>query len=224
MKIERISDTQVRCTLTSFDLSIRNVNLKELTYGSEKARNLFSEMMQRAMQEFGFETDGFPIMVEAIPMKDDSIELVITRVDEPDEVDTRFSRFAPAGKPGTDAMSCFAELAKLGQDPQNKLQSPPEEGTMRTFVFDSLDAVIAAARATDNRFRGRNSLYKDEAGRKYCLALEDTGEDEVLYLSTCNVLSEYGKPVVQNCMGLSYMKEHYKTIIRENALDNLLNI
>ena len=41
MKIERINENQIRCTLTSFDLSVRNLNLGELAYGSEKARSLF---------------------------------------------------------------------------------------------------------------------------------------------------------------------------------------
>ena len=51
MKIERINENQIRCTLSNFDLSVRNVNLNELAYGSEKARNLFREMIQRASRE-----------------------------------------------------------------------------------------------------------------------------------------------------------------------------
>ena len=47
MKIERINENQIRCTLTSLDLSSRNLNLGELAYGSEKARSLFREMIQR---------------------------------------------------------------------------------------------------------------------------------------------------------------------------------
>ena len=34
MKIERISDSQIRCTLSNFDLSERNLNLSELAYGT----------------------------------------------------------------------------------------------------------------------------------------------------------------------------------------------
>ena len=57
MKIERINENQIRCTLSNFDLSVRNVNLNELAYGSEKARNLFREMIQRAANEVGFEAE-----------------------------------------------------------------------------------------------------------------------------------------------------------------------
>ena len=40
MKIERINENQIRCTLTSSDLSARNLNLGELAYGTEKAKKL----------------------------------------------------------------------------------------------------------------------------------------------------------------------------------------
>lgn len=63
MKIERINENQIRCTLTSFDLSVRNLNLGELAYGSEKARNLFREMIQKASNEVGFEAEDIPLMV-----------------------------------------------------------------------------------------------------------------------------------------------------------------
>ena len=51
MKIERINENQIRCTLSSFDLSSRDLNIRELAYGSEKARNLFREMVQKASSE-----------------------------------------------------------------------------------------------------------------------------------------------------------------------------
>ena len=38
MKIERVNENQIRCTLTSFDLSVRNLNLRELAYGTEKSQ------------------------------------------------------------------------------------------------------------------------------------------------------------------------------------------
>ena len=46
MKIEKINENQIRCTLTREDLETHQVNLKELAYGSEKAKKLFRDMMQ----------------------------------------------------------------------------------------------------------------------------------------------------------------------------------
>ena len=95
MKIERINENQIRCTLTSFDLSVRNLNLGELAYGSEKARNLFREMIQKASNEVGFDAEDIPLMVEAIPLSNESVMLVITKIEDPEELDTRFSKFSP---------------------------------------------------------------------------------------------------------------------------------
>ncbi len=93
MKIERISDNQIRCTLNKHDLVERQLKISELAYGSEKARELFRDMMEQANIDFGFDADDIPLMIEAIPTSRDSIVLVITKVDNPDEFDERFSRF-----------------------------------------------------------------------------------------------------------------------------------
>ena len=86
MKIERINENQIRCTLTSFDLSVRNLNLGELAYGSEKARKLFREMIQKASMRLDLEPEDIPLMVEAIPLSNESVMLVITKVEDPEEI------------------------------------------------------------------------------------------------------------------------------------------
>ena len=88
MKIEKINDNKIRCTLTSADLAERNLKLSELAYGTEKARSLFQDMMLEANQQFGFNVDNAPLMVEAVPVAPDSIVLIITRVEDPQELDT----------------------------------------------------------------------------------------------------------------------------------------
>ena len=43
MKIEKVNDNQIRCTLTKEDLADRQLKLSELAYGTEKAKVLFRE-------------------------------------------------------------------------------------------------------------------------------------------------------------------------------------
>lgn len=102
MKIERINENQIRCTLTRLDLSSRNLNLGELAYGSEKARGLFREMIQKASNEVGFDAEDIPLMVEAIPLSGESVMLVITKIEDPEELDTRFSKFSPLSEDGAE--------------------------------------------------------------------------------------------------------------------------
>ena len=141
MHIEKISDNQIKCTLTQTDLAARQLSLKELAYGTDKVRSLFNEMIDQANRDFGFTTDDMPLMVEAVPISKDSIMLVITRIDNADELDTRFSRFStelsaeedqaagqtpPAGDDDIlDAYKIFKEMAQeLGVSGADTGKSP----------------------------------------------------------------------------------------------------
>ena len=96
MKIEKVNENQIRCTLTREDLADRELKISELAYGTEKAKNLFRDMMQQASFECGFEAEDIPLMIEAIPLNSECIVLIITKVEDPEELDTRFSKFAPS--------------------------------------------------------------------------------------------------------------------------------
>ncbi len=94
IKIEKVNEHQIRCTLTQQDLANRHLKLSELAYGTEKAKMLFHDMMQQANYEFGFESEDIPLMIEAIPVSPESIILIITKVEYPEELDTRFAKFS----------------------------------------------------------------------------------------------------------------------------------
>ena len=95
MKIEKLNENQIRCTLSREDLDSRKIRLSELAYGSEKAKSLFRDLMLQASEQFGFEVNNTPLMIEAIPVSKDSIVLIVTKVEDPDELDSRFARFSP---------------------------------------------------------------------------------------------------------------------------------
>ena len=139
MKIERLNENQIRCTLNKSDLASRQLKINELAYGSDKAKELFRDMMQQAQIQFGFEADNIPLMIEAIPVSAESIILIITKVEDPEELDTRFSKFAPfkGNKPsdtveidGADNIIdifqklCESKLKNLPQKPEEKKSEP----------------------------------------------------------------------------------------------------
>lgn len=96
MKIEKVNEQQIRCTLTREDLATRELKISELAYGTEKAKTLFRDMMRQASFECGFEAEDIPLMIEAIPLNSECIVLIITKVEDPEELDTRFAKFAPS--------------------------------------------------------------------------------------------------------------------------------
>lgn len=94
MKIEKINDRQIRCVLTKEELENRKIRISELVTGGEKARGLFRDMMIRASRELGFSFNNHPLMIEAMPTGKDQLVLIITRVDDPGELDARFQHLA----------------------------------------------------------------------------------------------------------------------------------
>ena len=115
MKIEKVNENQIRCTLTREDLADRQLKLSELAYGSEKAKELFRDMIQQADYEFGFEVNDIPLMVEAIPLSSDSIILVITKVEYPEELDTRFSKFSEPNEEYLNEYEAESEMEEIQQ-------------------------------------------------------------------------------------------------------------
>ncbi len=93
MRQERISENKIRFILDASDLEEREIQISELAYGSDKAKELFEDLMEIAREELGFEDGIHPLMVEAIPMERNGLMVNISRVENPDELDTRFSRF-----------------------------------------------------------------------------------------------------------------------------------
>ncbi len=102
MKLERISENQIKCTFTRKELADRHIKLSELAYGAPKARELFQEVMQEAESKLGFEPENSPVMIEAIPMSRENLVMIVTKVEDADELDTRFSRFTQSTAGGFD--------------------------------------------------------------------------------------------------------------------------
>ena len=59
-------------------------------------------MMNQAFDEFGFEADDIPLVIEAIPISGDCIVLIVTKVEDPEELDTRFAKFSPMTEDDSD--------------------------------------------------------------------------------------------------------------------------
>ena len=57
MKIERVSDTQLKLTLTKADLAERDIKLEDLIRPGEKTQQLFRDIMEQAMEECDFITE-----------------------------------------------------------------------------------------------------------------------------------------------------------------------
>lgn len=197
-------------------------------------------MMQQAAFEFGFEAEDIPLMIEAIPASSDSIVLIITKVEDPEELDTRFSKFSPT--PGSDwgitkneapdkldgAETLLNLLGKVKEKIGEQKETVPEEApkeppktSLRLFSFATMDSVIHASHLLNTMYNGSNTLYKDHGEDVYILALTQSDHTTNDFNRICNMLSEYGSLEKASGATLAYLEEHCEIIISASAVQKL---
>lgn len=246
MKIEKVNDHQIRCTLTSADLANRQLKISELAYGSEKAKSLFRDMMQQASFEFGFEAEDIPLMIEAIPVNSDCIVLIITKVEDPDELDTRFSKFSPmasqeenedadpieslASDIADDVMDLFNKIknsarATSGSQPaKEEPKKSSEHIAPRMLKAASLSDLCTFARIVTDFYQEPASLYKDSATGRYVMVLSQGDLSQEEFGRVCNIASEYGSIEKADTPKAAYIEEHLDLILDGNAVSSLAQI
>lgn len=284
MKLEKLSDTQIRCTLSKEDLSQRQLHLSELAYGSEKAKELFRDMMQQASIELGFEADNIPLMIEAIPISNDCLVLVVTKVEDPDELDTRFSRFSKINMDDSfdedfsdiddtdfEEMDFLDDQDDIDMDDEPLPFSPSSDfdnadsdastsSKERSAIDDALDLIApftqaiaqakkeAMRKKKENRssvqdcqyysfqnfsqaaqlgaflapfFEGESSLYKDSFSNNYYMILRKTQSENDTFHRACNIAADFGVRISASYATPAYFREHFETILEENAVEML---
>ncbi|MGB8454847.1 MAG: adaptor protein MecA [Anaerocolumna sp.] len=261
MKIEKISERQIRCTLSRDDLVDRELRISELAYGSEKAKALFRDMMQQANYEFGFEAEDIPLMIEAIPVSPECLILVITKVEDPDELDTRFSKFSPdsdehedlydddaddsyadeiinvfgqmddlIGESAEDEKDDFVPLAEalsINKDESQEEESATQKSVsyqtnlMKVYSFKTLNEVTKLSSVIFAYYTGANSLYKNPVNSMYYLIITKSDHTPEEFNKICNIISEYGRSERTTYASPYYYKEHFETIIKDNAIQIL---
>ena len=248
MKIEKVNDNQIRCTLTREDLDSRHIKLSELAYGTEKAKSLFRELMEQASYQFGFDAEDIPLMIEAVPLTTDSILLIVTKVEYPEELDTRFSRFSedtdfedmeeyedimsPATSSANDIIELFHRAKEAAATLQQKADPSATASSditipvdiTKMFSFRSLDDLIRLAHVLNGFYHGENSLFKNPRDNGFYLVVSKSQHTPEEFNKTCNILTEYGSQGDFTVGQLSYYKEHYLTILGSNALATLAQL
>ena len=234
MKIEKVNDYQIRCTLTREDLASRKLKISELAYGTKKAKDLFRDMMEMAHCEYGFEADNIPLMIEAIPMNSECIVLIITKVEDPDELDTRFSKFAPGvhdddydeedefegeEEDETGLSDLFNRFKDALEKKSQELSGSEIKLEGMAFSFSSMANISTVAKSLRDFYSDESKLYQNKESGEYLLILKRSKMDMIDFVKACNLASEFGGPIKSGKLGESYLEEHYEVICQRDALE-----
>ena len=226
MKIEKVNDNQIRCTITMADLHDRHLKISELITNSDKAKMLLHDVVQQAAAEFGFDVDGMSLMIETAPAAKDSVVFTITRLvgeNSEDEMNNPFASQPMNKLLGADSVNeFFQELRAVVSEQQRA--SEKAQTNYCIFSFDNLEQVIHTAHVFDGLFELTTSLYKDPVAGCYLLIVYRGRLDKRSFDRACNMLSEYAALEEADSTILAYVSEHGKPVLLENALEQLAEL
>ena len=206
MRMERINDRQVRCLITAQDLQQRKLMLRELKYGNRETSELFREILNRATTEYGFNEDELPVMIEAVPVSNNELLIILSAVEDAEELDPHFAHFA---EPSVEANDGAGQESFLDQK-ENERPAP-----VCLVRFNTIDECMDFCRLISNTFPGENRLYKtQEYGLLLALIRPDSmsGEDFLLFL---NGVLEYADLVEGSPLIYAYLNEHVQPVMED---------
>jgi adapter protein MecA 1/2 len=211
MKIEKISDSQVKFVLNKNDLVERDIKITELSYRSEKTQDLFREMMEQASVECGFEAENTPLMIEAIPVTLDSIMIIVTKVSSHEDVESKFNLLPRAKDNGK-----FKKRAMLDTK-ENKAEKPG----IYIYSFKNMDDVMNLCTRIVPVFGGDSSMYK--YNDEYFIVLENCSPGEISSDFEA-LLNEYGQKHISGVINKYHLAEHGEVIVGISAVQILASI
>ncbi len=214
MKIERVSDNQIKVFLNQTDLMDREIKISELAYGSEKAQDLFRDMMEKAFEEHGFDADNAPLMIEAVPLSTESIMIIVTKVESPEDLDEKLGHFQPRKQPRR-----FKKREQEGDGLSDVARSKNHPTWI--YSFPSLDTVTQLSKQLYGLYEGNNTLYKDHMTGKYFLVLYANRNPNIRTATIEGLLSEYGQKHVSSSLSEGFLVEHGDKLIQSKAIEVL---
>ena len=204
MKVEFINENNIKITLTFEELEKRDISLKDITNNSSLARDLFTDLIEETDLDSEFFVDDSQLLIEACSDNNNLFIVTITKIND------------------------FPELKKYTKR-ENKSNTKTNKITRykvdsNVFSFNSIDDILdlCTIAKKENLYFGRNSLYK--YNDTYFLIFTKNSIKNKKFLKTYVILSEFCNTYYSYDIYEVSIKEKSKLIIKNNALQKLINI
>jgi adapter protein MecA 1/2 len=197
MKIERLSPDKIRIFLTFDDLVDRGIQKDDIWREIPKVHELFSDMMEQAYSELGFDANG-PLAVEVFALPAQGMVIIVTR-------GKKQISFNGSDDSGFDADEDVYEM-----------EVTLEQSDLISYSFTDFEHVIRASKLAGRFVSEGGTLfsYRDQ----YVLQLEPLDLSDEDYQSLISVLSEFGEA---SSVTSAMLTEYGKLIIADDAIGKL---
>jgi len=190
MRMERLSQDKIRIFLTFDDLTERGIQKEDMWREIPKVHELFSEMMDQAYNELGFDASG-PLAVEVFAMPAQGMVVIVTR-----------------GKLEREADSASEEEEEVYE-----LEVTLEQSEAIIYRFRDIEDAIGAAKTLVGHVTDEGRLYRYQ--NQWVLCFDPAGLESTSYHALIAVLAEYGEAT---SITPAVLEEYGKLIIESNAI------
>ncbi|ULL15538.1 genetic competence negative regulator [Paenibacillus sp. H1-7] len=195
MKMERLSQDKIRIFLTFDDLTERGIQKDDMWREIPKVHELFSDMMDQAYSELGFEPSG-PLAVEVLQLPAQGMVVIVTR----GKVDFQSS----------------VETYDEEVEEMYELEVTLEQSDQISYVFHDFEDLIRMAKVLNPFVTDGGTLFSYK--NRWFLLLNADELDESGYQAVIAVLSEFGDAAT---VTRAVLEEYGKTVIETNAVQVL---
>ncbi|GGJ10844.1 genetic competence negative regulator [Paenibacillus hunanensis] len=195
MKIERLSSDKIRIFLTFDDLTERGIQKEDMWQEIPKVHDLFTEMMDQAYTELGFDATG-PLAVEVFALPAQGMVVIVTRGKYDQHLGTMNED----------------DLA----DEIYEMEVTLEETDFIAYSFKDFETLIEAAHTLSQNVTeaGRLYHYRDQ----WVFTLDPADVDMSKHAALIAVLAEFGDAT---SLTEAVLDEYGKVVMSENAIQTI---
>ncbi|CAM3777473.1 genetic competence negative regulator [Cohnella lubricantis] len=192
MRMERLSQDKIRIFLTFDDLSERGIQKEDMWREIPKVHELFSEMMDQAYSELGFDASG-PLAVEVFAMPAQGMVVIVTR-----------------GKLDRDAEASAED--ELDEEVY-EMEVTLEQSEAIIYRFRDIEDAISAAKMLNRHLTQEGRMYRYQ--NQWVLCFDPAGLENAGYHALIAVLAEYGDAT---SVTPAVLEEYGQLVIPSNAV------
>ncbi|MEN6315623.1 MAG: adaptor protein MecA [Clostridiaceae bacterium] len=204
MKIEKISESTIKVTISLNDLKERNVDLNTLNYNTPAAQEFFWDLMEQAEVQLGFNLSDSQLIIEPVPDSSNGFVITITRIDEDGDFES---------------IQKYIKSRMRKSDLRVKKKSRKVCSALLIYAFKNIDDVCELAGKLENIYSGESTLYR--CRNTYYLTLTRSGLVAANLKLFELMLNEYGTKVSNVSFFEGYLNEYGEKVIESGALNIL---
>lgn len=204
MKIEKISESTIKVTISLNDLKERNVDLNTLNYNTPAAQEFFWDLMEQAEVQLGFNLSDSQLIIEPVPDSGNGFVITITRIDEDGDFES---------------IQKYIKSRMRKSDLRVKKKSRKVCSALLIYAFKNIDDVCELAGKLENIYSGESTLYR--CRDTYYLTLTRSGLVAANLKLFELMLNEYGTKVSNVSFFEGYLNEYGEKVIESGALNIL---